>query len=150
LLADLEAWQEVNKLKILLYMPNEDTIGARLLRMIERSAINSKIEIYRRIHSLIQRLREPTYDIDVFFLMIANKKQLSRILSIKELLLDLKTVLILPDRAHDTISSGHELYPRYISFIDGNFKDIGEVLRNMIKNKHRKKSKNISDQMQLV
>ena len=142
---DLEAWKRSIKLKILLYLPNDNTVGARLLRLIERLAFNEEIEIYRKIDSLIKRLRKSTYDIDVSCLMIANKKQLSGFLPFKELLRNLKTILILPDREHYTISSGHEFYPRYISFIDGDFTDIGEVLEKMIKNKQRMQRQMISD-----
>jgi hypothetical protein len=137
-------------LKTLLYLPHADTVGERLLCTIEGLAINEKIEIYRRIDSLSQRLREPIYDIDVSILMIPNTKQLSEILLLKEQLRDIKTILILPDRQRNTISSGHKLYPRYISFIDGDFKDIEAVLEKMIKNEKRKKRKNISDKMQMV
>jgi hypothetical protein len=130
-------------LKILLYLPHEDAIGDRLLRTIEGLAINKKIEIYRKIYLLTQRLTEPTYDIDVSILMIPNKKQLTGILLICELLRDIKTILILPDRERDTISRGHELYPRFVSYIDSDFNDLGAILENMVKNKRSVKCKKI-------
>jgi hypothetical protein len=142
---DIEAWEEVNKLKALLFLPHVNMIGARLLETIEGLAINEKIEIYRRIDSLAQRLREPTYNIDVSILMIANKEQLSGILIIKEQLRNIKTILILPDREYETLSKGHELYPRFISFIDGDFKDVGAVLEKMIKNKQGEQRTKISE-----
>ncbi len=124
-------------MNILLFMPPSDTIGARLLWTIEGLAINEKIEIHRSIDSLSQRLRDLTYDIDVSILLTPSKKELSKILSICELLQDIKTILILPDRKKDTISRGHKLYPRYVSFADGDFKDIRAVLKKMTKNKQR-------------
>ena len=114
----------------------------RLLCTIEGLAVDEKIEIYRNILSLTKRLREPTYDLDVSILMIPNDEELLGILLIYELLRDIKTILILPDRDQHTISRGHKLYPRYISFIDGDFKDIREVLKKMIKNKQREACKN--------
>ena len=68
--------------------------------------------------------------------MAANKKQLSDLLLIKEELRNLKIILILPDSKSDTISGGHELYPRFVSYIDSDFKEVGAVLEKMIKNKH--------------
>lgn len=132
-------------MKALLFLPHVNMIGARLLETIEGLAINEKIEIYRRIDSLAQRLREPTYNIDVSILMIANKEQLSGILIIKEQLRNIKTILILPDREYETLSKGHELYPRFISFIDGDFKDVGAVLEKMIKNKQGEQRTKISE-----
>jgi hypothetical protein len=142
--------QKVNKLKTLLYIPYADTTGERLLCMIESSAVNEEIEIYRKIDSLSRRLREPIYDIDVSIIMTPNTKELSKILLLKERLRDIKTILILPDRETNTIFLAHKLYPRYISFGDSDFKDIGEVLEKMIKNKQRKKRENISDKMKMV
>ena len=126
-------------MKALLYIPHADTIGERLLCTIESSAINKKIEIYRRIDSLSQKLREPIYDIDISIIMIPNAKQLSKILLLKERLREINTILILPDRETNTISLAHKFYPRYISFSDSDFKDIGEVLKKMSINKQRKK-----------
>ena len=128
-------------MKMLLYLPHEDGVGTKLLGIIEGLAVNGKIEIYRSIDSLVQRLRKPTFDIDIFILMAANKKQLSEILLIKEKLRDIKIILILPDRESDTISRGHELYPRFVSYIDSDFKEVGAVMEKMVKNKHSEECK---------
>ena len=128
-------------MKMLLYLPHEDGVGTKLLGIIEGLAVNGKIEIYRSIDSLVQRLRKPTFDIDIFILMAANKKQLSDILLIKEKLRDIKIILILPDRKSDTISRGHELYPRFVSYIDSDFKEVRAVMEKMIKNKQSEECK---------
>ena len=128
-------------MKMLLYLPHEDGVGTKLLGIIEGLAVNGKIEIYRSIDSFVQRLRKPTFDIDIFILMAANKKQLSDILLIKEKLRDIKIILILPDRESDTISRGHELYPRFVSYIDSDFKEVGAVMEKMVKNKHSEECK---------
>ena len=128
-------------MKILLYLPHADGVGTKLLGIIEGLGVNEKIEIYRSIDSLVQRLREPTYDMDISILIAANKKQLSDILLIKEELRDIKIILILPDRESNTISGGHELYPRFVSYIDSDFKEVGAVLEKIIKNKHREERK---------
>lgn len=123
-------------MKILLYLPHEDGVGKKLLGIIKELAVNEKIEIYRSIASLVQRLRKPTYDMDISILIAANKKQLSDLLLIKEEFRDIKIILILPDSESDTISEGHKLYPRFVSYIDSDFNDIEAVLEKMIKNKH--------------
>ena len=128
-------------MKMLLYLPHEDGVGTKLLGIIEGLAVNGKIEIYRSIDSLVQRLRKPTFDIDVFILIASNKKQLSEVLLIKERLRDIKIILILPDRESDSISRGHEVYPRFVSYIDSDLKDVGAVLEKMMKNKRREECK---------
>ena len=109
--------------------------------IIEGLGVNEKIEIYRNIDSFTKRLRKPTFDIDISILMAANKKQFSDLLFIKEALRDIKIILILPDRESDTISRGHKLYPRFVSYIDSDFKEVGAVLEKMIKNKQSEECK---------
>lgn len=130
-------------MKMLLYLPHEDGVGTKLLGIIEGLAVNGKIEIYRSIDSLVQRLRKPTFDMDISILIAVNKKQLSDLLFIKEEFRDIKIILILPDRESDTISRGHKLYPRFVSYIDSDFKEVGAVLEKMIKNKHSEECKTI-------
>jgi hypothetical protein len=137
-------------LNILLYLSHANGIGTKLLGIIEGLEVNEKIEIYRSVDSLAQRLRKPTYDIDISILIAANKKQLSEVLLIKEELRDIKIILILPDRESDTISGGHELYPRFVSYIDSDFKDVGTVLEKIIKNKHSEECTKNSDKMNMV
>jgi hypothetical protein len=129
-------------LKILLYSPHVNGVGAKLLEIIEGLGVNEKIEIYRNIDSLNKRLRKATYDIDVLILITPNKEQLTEVFLIKEEFRDTKIILILPDSESDTVSRGHELYPRFVSYVDSDFKEVEAVLKKMIKNKHSEKCKN--------
>ncbi len=54
--------------------------------------------------------------------------------SMKDLIGDIRIILILPDTEGDTISLGHKLYPRFASYADGNFKDVAAVLEKMLGN----------------
>ncbi len=36
------------------------------------------------------------------------------------------------DGEKDTVTNGHKLYPRFISYADGNFKDVASVLGKML------------------
>ena len=128
-------------MKILLYSPHVNGVGAKLLEIIEGLGVNEKIEIYRNIDSLNKRLRKATYDIDISILIAPNKEQLTEVLLIKEEFRDTKIILILPDSESDTISRGHELYPRFVSYIDSDFKEIEAVLEKMIKNKRSEECK---------
>ena len=53
-------------------------------------------------------------------------------LSIQSLLINMRIVLILPDRNNGTIEAGHSLHPRYLSFKDNSLKDMKAVLARMI------------------
>jgi hypothetical protein len=73
------------------------------------------------------------FDLDIVILHAADRTDLDEILSIRQLLDDLRTILILPDRDHDTIAQGLTLRPRYLSFTDGDFGDVSAVLAKMLR-----------------
>lgn len=118
-------------MKIILYLPWTDEIGKRLFGMIEKLVGVDEIEIFRTMDSLVRRLKQPVFDLKITVLLATNRKELSEILSIKDLLRDIKILLILPDGDSDTISMGHKLYPRFISYIDSDFKDVADALGKM-------------------
>ena len=76
----------------------------------------------------------PLRESAITILVISDEKDLKSMLSIKSLLINMRVVLILPDRNNGTIEAGHTLLPRYLSFKDNNsLKDIKAVLTRMIK-----------------
>jgi hypothetical protein len=94
-----------------------------------------KLEIHQSVDSLSQRLKKKTFDVGIAVLLASSKKELSDLLSIRNQLTDQRIILILPDREKGTISQGHSLYPRFLSYADSadsNFKDFTEVLVKML------------------
>jgi hypothetical protein len=64
---------------------------------------------------------------------------IGRLTCMRELIQNNKSIIVLPDQTPETVSMGHTLYPRFISYLDSDFKDIGSVLGKVIR---KKKSKN--------
>lgn len=118
-------------MKIILYLPWTDEIGKRLFGMIEKLVVVDEIEVFRTIDSLVRRLKQPVFDLKITVLLATTRKELSEILSFKDLLTDIRILLILPDGDRDTISMAHKLYPRFISYIDSDFKDVADALGKM-------------------
>ena len=68
----------------------------------------------------------------VGLLVASTHKELAEILSIHYLLRNMKIVLILPDKTEATISKGHSLRPRYLGYMEDDFRDVGAVLKKMV------------------
>ena len=66
------------------------------------------------------------------------EKELLEIHSMRDLFRDIRIVLILPDRSGDTVSMGFKLFPRFVSYADGNFMDVAAVLNKMLEFMHEK------------
>lgn len=117
-----------------------ETKGAaeRIQRIIEGQLPGDQIEIHHNIDSLTSRLCQPRYDLTAIVLLTSNCKDLLDLLSIRDMFDDIPIILILPDRERDTISKGHKLYPRFISYMDGDFSDVASVLAKMLGNAYQK------------
>ncbi len=119
-------------MNLLLYANGRNDVGERLRNVIEALVSKRKTEICTTINSLSRRLRKPMYNVDIVVLLAAPRKDLLEIHSMRDLFRDIRIILILPDSRRDTISLGHKLYPRFISYADSDFKDVGAVLKKMI------------------
>jgi hypothetical protein len=119
---------------VLFYSKATKGAGKRGQKIIEAQVPGEQIEIYRTIERLSNRLHQPTYNLDITILLAASKVDLFDLLSIQDLLTDIRIILILPDRESDTISKGHKLYPRFVSYADGDLKDVAAVLSKMLGN----------------
>jgi len=67
-------------------------------------------------------------------LLVADREGLSGILTLRELLLDRRIVLVLPDDDPETLSRGHILKPRFITGKGGNYGDVSVVMGKMVNN----------------
>lgn len=120
-------------MRLLLYSPVKEGIGKQLRRMIEELVSKNNMEIYQSVESLSLRLRQPANNGPIAAVLLAAKRgDLTELLSIRDLLRDIRIILVLPDRDEDTIAKAHTLRPRFVSYSDGNFTDVCSVLGRMI------------------
>lgn len=123
-------------MKLLLYSPMTAGAGKRLQRVIGTLVPKKETEAYQTIDSLSHRLRQPSPadNAAVAVLLAATKEDLLDMLSIKDLIWNLRIILILPDTDDDTISQGHTLRPRFLTYADSDFAEVAEVLNKMLGN----------------
>jgi hypothetical protein len=129
-----QAKEDMRDMNLLFYSTVTDGAGERLLRVIEEVVPAEKTEIYRTIDTLTRRLRQPAHHPTIAVLFAASRQDLLEIASIKELIWNLRIILILPDREKDTIAKGHTLRPRFLTYSNSDFADVAAVLRKMLGN----------------
>jgi len=120
-------------MKELLYENGENGAGEQLRGLIEKLVSKEKAEIFKTIDGLTHRLRQSKYDVALTILLAVTREELMDLLSIRDLLLDVRIILILPDREEDNVSIGHSLHPRYLSYVDNDLRDVAAVLEKMLK-----------------
>ena len=111
-------------------------VEERLMRTIEAVAVGMNIKTYRTIDSLSEGLRQPRNWDDVAILLTSSRVELHylNLISLRTLLWDMRTIVILPDSNPETVAKGHILRPRFLSYCDGDFMDVAAVLSRMIGN----------------
>lgn len=120
-------------MSVIFYHPlNKNLAGDKLKKIIASSIAKDKIETYRTIDEFYERLQKPICHSSVAVLYAATKKDMGRLLHLREFLSGMKVVLILPDDSIDTIAEGHALSPRFISWADSDFSAIEAVLKRLI------------------
>lgn len=104
----------------------------RLMRNLFQLNVDMHLEIHRSVDTLAIGLCKKRCVDAIAILMINNNQTLVKLTALSELLNDVKIILVLPDRSPDTIAAAHRLYPRFISYMDGDLNDVFAVLGKMI------------------
>lgn len=125
---------------VLIYSTKMEGAGERILQVIETVVSERNREIYLTISALSSRLRQPQTDMNIALLLASSKEDLIELLSIRDLLRDIRIILILPNSDPETVAKGHMLKPRFLSYCDSDFVDVAAVLSLMIRNQSADKN----------
>jgi len=117
----------------IIYKPSADNSN-KLQHIIEPLVPKEQMENYTSIRDIKQRLQRPMKEEVVGIFMPSNEKDLSDLLSINHLVRDIRIILVLPDRNEKTISIGHSLRPRFLTYADGDLRDVAAVMIKMMSN----------------
>jgi hypothetical protein len=120
-------------MSVLFYARPASDTSERLRQAIEGVSPEDKAEAFSTIEGLTRRLREPRAEEITAVLLAGSRQDLSNLLSIQSLLLDLRIILILPDGRKDTVAQGLILRPRFLTVGKYDFSAVAAVLSNMEK-----------------
>ncbi|MCF8084602.1 MAG: hypothetical protein K9M96_16065 [Deltaproteobacteria bacterium] len=119
-------------MRVLLY-ENGRSQGVKRIRERLESRFPHGFEPLDSIEGLVYRLRHDRNYHWIAVVAVSDLEDLSALLSIREWLLDLRIILILPEIDRELTMSGHRLYPRYIAYGDGDLEDVAAVLEKMLR-----------------
>jgi hypothetical protein len=125
--------QKAKRMKVVLYANERNEPASKRLQNVMEACIPSNcLEIFGNSHDFAERIYHIPRKIDVAVLFAQNHDQLSELISLKDFLIDIRIILILPDREHQTVIKGHTLSPSYTSYTDSNITDVAAVLNKII------------------
>lgn len=122
--------------KVTFYASRPNWAAERLCRVIKSVVPKDDIQICRTIRELLGKICPHTNTSGVAVILTATRGELARLMSIRKALTETSLILIIPDSEKETVVLGHSLYPRFLSYADGDFRDVAAVLGKMLKPSH--------------
>jgi hypothetical protein len=120
---------------IIVFFSNAKNESAKgLLEDIQMKFNGHDIEIVPTMTALSQRFHQPPAEPAILILVPQDRSQLEELIHMGELINDHPILLVLPDRDFRTVSAGHKLYPRFVSYLDGDLACLSAVLGKMVEN----------------
>ena len=124
-------------MQVLFYSSGDDQDEKRLEAAVYKVLPESKIELFKRLDDLRERLRKPVEPDSIAVLSAMNRAELQQMQLLRRLLIEIYIVLVLPDRKKSTIRLAHLLLPRFLSPANSDFTDLKIVLDKMYINSQR-------------
>jgi hypothetical protein len=124
--------QGVNSVRLLYYANADHSASKWPFDRIETMVSMEARETYSDLDSLHRRLCRPRYGLAIAVLVAATGEELGELLAMRDLLADLRLILVLPDRNRETIAAGHRMAPRFISYVDSGIEEVEAVLEQML------------------
>ncbi len=121
-------------MNLMIYTSLTNDASKRLINVIAGLSAKENTEIFNTLDSLTSRIVKLRRDQTVVVLVASTEREIFSALSFNKLFQEYKLILILPDRDDQTTLMGHRLFPRFVSYVDGDFSDVEAVLKKMITN----------------
>lgn len=119
-------------MKCIFYEKKSGTIAGRIIGMLQAAAGENKIELYRTIKTLSQRLSRPVDGLSVIVLIAGDRKDLLNILAVQKQFGVMRIIIILPDREDESVRIGYKLKPRFLTYLNGDVAEVQAVLSKML------------------
>ena len=116
---------------ILFYLPEKKEAGARLYKIVKNVLAGKEIKLCKTIKDMTKCLHQKIAHFRIAVLYLETRRDILDVQSLSEYLGDVKLILVLPDGDPLTISQAHLLRPRFITYKDDPFDDLGTVLAKM-------------------
>lgn len=119
-------------MRVLVYGNTRLAGGEDVRREIESIVPRDNVAFFNTAPTLQVSLQQPENMFSLAVLICASREDLFKIKALSHLMTDVGIILILPGREEDLITLGHSFLPRFLTFVDSDFKEVAEVLRKLV------------------
>ena len=123
---------------IFFYIPVTNETSRQFVLELETVVPKKDRKIFQTIEEFSRMLIRSSDNRRIAVILLPSRQDLLSLLTIRDLLLDIRLILILPDREEKTFSLGLKLFPSFISYTDNGANDTCAVLKKIqtITNSH--------------
>jgi hypothetical protein len=118
---------------VLFFSTVHDRAAQGFQAIVQAEVRPDQLEICRSVKALSQRLHRPRGGLTIAIVNVSSQEELTKVVSLKDLLDDLATILILPEVTTDNVARAHEIRPRFLTCTDSNPMVIGAILAKMLR-----------------
>jgi len=118
--------------EIIFFIPTRNNAEKRLMGAVERLVPTLRMKICRNSYSLRRRLLPGGNSPLAVVILAATKQDLLSVMPLRELLLSFRIIMVLPDSDDVTLAMGWGMWPRFVSYADGDFRDVAGVLDKIV------------------
>lgn len=123
-----------------IYYANEYTEAGKILyRRLQSAFKKSWMKRCKTSIELSRKLHEPLYDVCAAVLLINDRKELAEILTLRDMLWDIKVIVILTNHVDISQTEVLTLRPRFLAWTDADLSHVVDILGNMMKHKPNRK-----------
>ncbi len=90
------------------------------------------VSIKRTTKQFFRQLQHPALRPQIVVLMISGIQELKEFSEFRALMQNIYIILILPNQDSSLLALGLDLYPRFLTVVDNDFKEITAVIRKLI------------------
>jgi len=124
-------------MELIFYSNDRNDFSSGLLDQISALVPMESLVVCRNFRQLRRALLKPAYNLFAAILVVSGRQDLLDLISMARFLRSIRIILILPDREPETISKGHALRPRFLTWPAGDSGEVISVLHKMLANERR-------------
>ncbi|MHC1728848.1 MAG: hypothetical protein AB9866_23070 [Syntrophobacteraceae bacterium] len=109
-----------------------DKVSLKILKSVGEAIHPEPLMVYHDIEAFAERLWQPISEHDIAVVYLSTRRELLNLIKLGERLIDLQTILILPDSKEDTLEKAHLIRPRFLTYPESAPSAIAAVLAKML------------------
>lgn len=102
-------------MKILFYNTAENATALSVLELTASMVPRERLETCRTLSELKGKLCQPNVRFGLAVILVNTVEEIDHLITLKNLLDDVRIILITPDLKKNTVHKGHKLYPRFMT-----------------------------------